>query len=75
MEGGGATDEADAIAAATRATARLARRGEARLARRGEFASRPDERGVATPRLAEAVDVVERRGDAAAAAALRAMAI
>ena len=37
--------------------------------------SRPDERGVATPRLAEAVDVVERRGDAAATAALRAMAI
>ena len=94
MEGGGATDEADAIAAATRATARLARRGEARLAQRGEFArlgrfgrgaavgrgdltrfSRTDERGVATSRSAEAVDVVERRGDAAAATTSRAMAI
>ena len=94
MEGGGATNEADAIAAATRATARLARRGETRLARRGEFArprrfgqgaavgrgnltlvSRPDERSVATPRSAEAVNVVERRWDAAAGAASRAMAI
>ena len=90
MDGGGTTDEADAIAAATRATARLARRGElARPRRFGRGAavgrgdltrfSSPDERGAATPRSAEAVDDVERRGDVAAAvaasAASRAMAI
>ena len=91
MEGGGATDDADAIAAATRATARLVRRGEFARPRcfgqgavvgRGDLTrfSRPDECDVLTPRPADAVDVVERRGDAArgdaaAAAASRAMAI
>ena len=74
--------KADAIVAATRAIARLARRGEfdrprrfgrGELVGRGDLTrfSRPDERGgVPTPQPVDAVDVVERRGDAAASRAM-----